>query len=217
MQGWEEGERRARSLPPGSTPLAQDLEGPGGSHLRSGLPTAPSPSQGPLLCPPCFHTPPRPQATVHSLRLSQGCQIGQISVMLKNWPISRQGTLTGAGSRVCCLPQMCQEGWREGAPGLPRDASNVQGTVSRQCVCTRVRARVCMALVYARLTAGGFHNITTYLRGRSCKYSHVTDEENEAQRQKGLGQGGSVCIRERTYVWREIPLASMEPPSWVSQ
>ena len=95
-------------------------------------------------------------------------------------------------------------------PATPREWS-----AASVCVC--VCARVCMALVYARLTAGGFHNITTYLRGRSCKYSHVTDEENEAQRQKGLGQGGSVCIRERTYVWREIPLASMEPPSWVSQ
>lgn len=102
-------------------PIAQHLEQPGRSSLIGGacrplpLPTASSHPSPPPAPPPgnCSLCAP----------FCQGCKIGQISVMLKNWPISWQGTLIGGESGVHC----CHRCAGRGLHGSPRGNQQCPG------------------------------------------------------------------------------------------
>lgn len=96
------------------------------------LPTAAFSFPSPILA---YEPLPTPRQLL-TVPFCQGSQIGQISVMLKNWPISRQRTLTGGESGVHHCHR-CGEAWREGAPGFPGGAGDAQGMGSSQggCAC----------------------------------------------------------------------------------
>lgn len=105
------------------------LGGAAGSGRDAVLPTAPF-SFSPILA---YEPLPAPRQLL-TAPFCQGGQIGQISVMLKNWPISWQGTLTGGESSVHHCHR-CGGACREGAPGFPGGASNAQGMGGSQGMC----------------------------------------------------------------------------------
>lgn len=108
------------------------LGGAAGSGRRCSAarcPLPPSPSALPSLLTNLSPPPIR----LLTAPFCQGSQIGQISVMLKNWPISWQGTVTGGESGVHHCHR-CGGAWSEGAPGFPGGASNAQGMGGSQGV-----------------------------------------------------------------------------------
>lgn len=128
-----------------------------GSSLRHGAahcPQPPSPSSPPPLLPTLLvnlSLPPYPRQ-LFTVPFCQGSQIGQISVMLKNWPISWQGTLTGgkSGMHLChrCVGRGAGERGLSGS--LEELATPREWAAVWVCLCT------CMgACVHAHMCVEG--------------------------------------------------------------